>query len=209
MGGGCSVVATSGGRPDIELTEREKALIRRSWKLLCEDSMTMIGGEIFLKIFELNNEVKALFPFRDVTGEALKHDPDFKGHASRFMQALGAAVDNLDNLRHSLEPLLSALGKTHTRYTDRGFTPAFFDEFTASILHVWRERLGRKFTPEVRAAWLAMVSFIATAMKDGYRKVRWARVEEGNERRGSATGPVDRHKFDEEILKLMAEKETK
>lgn len=85
------------------------------------------------------------------------------------MQAVGAAVDHLDDLHLELEPLLQTLGRTHTNYRYRGFAPDFFDEFTASIIQTWQKKLGRKFSPDVRAAWLTMLSFVATSMKNGYK----------------------------------------
>ena len=47
-------------------------------------------------------------------------DVSFKGHASRFMNAVGAVVDNLQNLEETLTPLLVGLGENHVHFQVRG-----------------------------------------------------------------------------------------
>ncbi|XP_014672816.1 PREDICTED: hemoglobin subunit mu-like [Priapulus caudatus] len=173
MGASCSssAVKVTEKQNQCLVSEQERKLIRRSWRYLTNHyDLTELGCEVFLAIFELNPEVKKMFPCRDVEGEELLKNPDFKGHASRFMQAVGAAVDHLDNLQLELEPLLCTLGKTHTNYKDLGFAPDFFDEFTAAIIQTWQRKLGKRFAADVCAAWLNMLSFVAACMKCGYRK---------------------------------------
>jgi len=91
------------------LGEHEIRLINKTWKLLSTD-MTGYGTKVFLRIFQKNPKLKQLFPCRDVEGEELLKNKHFKGHASLFMQAIGAAVDNIDCLEENLAPLLLGLG---------------------------------------------------------------------------------------------------
>ncbi|XP_014676299.1 PREDICTED: neuroglobin-like [Priapulus caudatus] len=176
MGGTCSSAAEApvtetDKRVCCVVTEQERRLLRKTWRYMTNQYDLMeLGCEVFLMIFELNPEAKKMFPCRDVEGEELLTNHDFKGHASRFMQAVGAAIDHLDDLQLELEPLLCTLGRTHANYRNRGFVPHFFDEFTAAMIQTWQKKLGRKFTPDVRAAWLTMLSFVAAAMKSGYNE---------------------------------------
>jgi len=67
-------------------------------------------------------------------GSGRGHDPRFKGHAVRFMQAVQAVVDNIDNYHETVTPLLNDLGRRHTHF--KGFKPIYFNDFQDSILQV-------------------------------------------------------------------------
>ena len=64
------------------LTEKQKNLIRFTWNKL-ETNMEEVGSMVFGRIFNRNPEVKALFPFKGVYGEALRNHPVFTSHAYR------------------------------------------------------------------------------------------------------------------------------
>ena len=147
------------------LTEKEKILVRRNWKRLSCD-LTERGAKVFLRIFSDNPNVKLLFPFKDLDGEELTKDVNFRGHASRFMQAVGAVVDNIDDFEQSLAPLLNALGQKHVHF--KGFTPAHFNAFQDAMLAVWTEDLGGKLSPDGREAWVKVLGFIMRELKRGY-----------------------------------------
>jgi len=146
-------------------TDREKHLIKKTWRVL-SNNMPGVGANIFLAIFNLNPEVKNIFPCHDVTGEELLRDPNFRGHASRFMQAVGAAVDNIHDLEESMAPLLFRLGQQHIHY--EGFKVEFFDIFIHAILKVFESELGTKFTNDVANVWRKVVVFIISQLKRGY-----------------------------------------
>lgn len=146
-------------------TDREKHLIKKTWRVVSND-MPHIGANIFLAIFNYNPEVKQIFPCRDVTGEALLRDHHFRGHASRFMQAVGAAVDNIHDLDEAMAPLLFKLGTQHIHY--EGFKVEYFDIFIEAILKVFESELGGKYTKDVASVWRRVVEFIISQLKRGY-----------------------------------------
>lgn len=148
-----------------DLSEKDKALIRRNWKYLACD-LTGRGAKVFLRIFRDNPEVKLLFPFHALEGEELIRDANFRGHASRFMQAVGAVVDNIDDFEAALTPLLNGLGQKHIHF--RGFNPSLFDAFQEAMLEVWAEDLGNKLTCEGQGAWIKVFGFIKGELQNGY-----------------------------------------
>ena len=169
---GCStsiIKPTENGRPGTHsnkhLQENQEKIVLKNWKFLSND-LTGRGSRIFLRIFQMNPHVKALFPCRHLEGEELKKDVNFKGHASRFMQAVGAVVDNIDNYEKALSPLLNGLGRQHIHYA--GFKPAYFDAFEESIMYIWAEDLGRKFDEESNEAWHHVFQFIMNELKTGF-----------------------------------------
>nr|XP_034307779.1 non-symbiotic hemoglobin 0-like [Crassostrea gigas] len=128
--------------------------------------MSYNGIRVFERIFELNPDLKQLFPFRNKEGESLRNDHDFTGHASRFMQAVGAAIDNINNLYMYFGPLLIGLGKQHVEFG--GFKPEYWDVFTEAMLYVWEKELGDLFDDNCRNAWTKVFEFIMEQLKVGY-----------------------------------------
>jgi len=118
---------------NIELTEQQKKVIIKNWTYLSSD-LSGRGSRIFLLIFGRNPLIKSIFSFGHLDGDELVCDPRFKGHALRFMQAVGVVVDNIDNYNEVLTPLLNDLGRRHTQF--KGFKPIYFNEFQDSIMQV-------------------------------------------------------------------------
>lgn len=147
------------------MNESEKRLVKKTWKYLAKD-MSYNGIRVFERIFELNPDLKQLFPFRNKEGESLRNDHDFTGHASRFMQAVGAAIDNINNLYMYFGPLLIGLGKQHVEFG--GFKPEYWDVFTEAMLYVWEKELGDVFDDKCRNAWTKVFEFIMEQLKVGY-----------------------------------------
>ncbi|XP_060597990.1 hemoglobin subunit pi-like [Ruditapes philippinarum] len=173
---GCSMSTVSkvknplkNGKPTTidssDITENHKVLIKKTWKIV-SNNMPSVGAKIFLRIFTIKPAIKHIFPFRDVTGDALLQNSHFRGHASRFMQAVGAAVDNINALDTAMAPLLFGLGQQHTHY--KGFSVEYFNVFSEAIKHVLEQELRSKFTPDVQAAWSKMIDFIIFKLTEGY-----------------------------------------
>jgi hemoglobin-like flavoprotein len=157
------------------MSESEKRIVKKTWKYLARD-MSAIGARVFLRIFEINPDLKQLFPFRNDDGESLRNDPNFTGHASRFMQAVGAANDNIHNLEAFLGPLLIGLGKQHIKFG--GFKPEYWDVFTEAMLFVWERELGEDFNDKCRYAWTKVFDFIMEQLKEGYRLAEEEELEQ-------------------------------
>ena len=149
----------------LGFTPHQKRIVRRTWSRLTGE-LTQNGIRVFHKIFDIKPELKELFPFRKLEGEELINCHVFQGHASRFMQAVGAVVDNLDDPDTALSPLLLDLGRNHVSF--EGFEPAYWDVFREALTHVWKEQLRHRFTPEANEAWQSVFMFIQYKLKEGY-----------------------------------------
>lgn len=150
---------------DFIFTAAEKAVVIKTWRVLSND-LTGRGTKVFIHIFRDNPKIKDLFPLDGLDGEAMVKSYIFKGHASRFMQAVGAVVDNIDSCDEALSPLLIGLGKHHVLFT--GFKPDYFNSFETAMRTVWAEDLGSKFTPQTEIAWTKVFKFILRKLKEGY-----------------------------------------
>ncbi|KAH3742392.1 hypothetical protein DPMN_049134 [Dreissena polymorpha] len=90
------------------------------------------------------------------------------------MQAVGAAVDNIDDLENSMAPLLFGLGQQHVHYN--GFKPDNFDYFVAAILEVLQHEMGRKLTDSMKETWRRVLKFMIGKLKDGYEDAMKTKV---------------------------------
>jgi len=125
----------------VVLTEQHKKVIVKTWTILSTD-LEGRGSRIFLLIFGRNPLIKTIFSFGHLEGEELVCDPQFKGHALRFMQAVGIVVDHIDNYSEALAPLLNDLGRRHTQF--KGFKPIYFNDFQDSIMEVGDAQLTHR-----------------------------------------------------------------
>ena len=82
------------------------------------------------------------------------------------MQAVGTAVESIDDLETSMSGSLLNLGKKHVEFT--GFKPVYFEEFYKAISKVWHEVLGPGYTKESAEAWCHVLVFILETLKKGY-----------------------------------------
>ena len=152
-------------QPDIVISQEEKVLIKRQWKVLSAD-MKATGAAVFMKIFRAYPEIKQQFPYGDTDTNNLPMNSELRGHAFRFMQAVGATVENIDELDSSMSEALMTLGKQHVKFT--GFKPYYIQAFYDAILEVWREVLGVYYTPACADAWSHLLLFMMEKLKKGY-----------------------------------------
>ncbi len=187
---------STGAASKRNFTQQQKRMVLKNWKVLSND-LTGRGSRIFIRIFQLNPNVKMLFPCHNLEGEDLLRDHNFKGHASRFMQAVGAVIDNIDSFEESLSPLLNGLGRQHIHF--RGFQPDYFNVFEQAIMDVWAEDLGPKFGDQSREAWHTVFTFLMRELKQGFEdalsdagltKPPWVEEEEVNKRRDLYADPT-------------------
>ena len=83
-----------------------------------------------------------------------------------LMQMITAAVKGLDRLEQ-LVPVVQDLGRRHGKY---GVQPSHYDTVGAALLWTLEAGLGRDFTPEVKGAWTAVYTLLATTMKEAARE---------------------------------------
>ena len=152
-------------KQSVGIGTTEKAIIKRQWKVLSAD-IRGNGTAVFLQLFKQNPELKKLFSFRHIDDTELWHDVEFKRHGIRFMQAINATVENIDDLETSMSGTLEDLGRQHVSFT--GFKPTFFEAFHDAIISVWKEVLGTRFTPACEAAWSHLLAYIMETLKRGH-----------------------------------------
>ena len=145
--------------------EAEKIIIRRQWRVLSAD-IKETGTAVFLELFKLNPEMKQLFPFRHMNDEDLLDDARFRQHGIRFMQAINAMVENIDDLESSMTDSLLVLGKQHINFM--GFKSEYFETFHDAISNVWRKVLGARYSPACAEAWRHIILFIMDTLKRGH-----------------------------------------
>lgn len=94
--------------------------------------------------------------------------PRFRLHAGRFMQAVGAAVENVHStdLDKDVAPILETLGGRHIGFN--GFDIDYIDVFKRALLEVWEEELGNEFTPECQRAWSKVFMYVTEKFRTGY-----------------------------------------
>ncbi|XP_070572417.1 hemoglobin subunit epsilon-like [Ptychodera flava] len=150
----------------VEFTPMEVSILRGTWPVMASD-MTTNGGKIFLRIFSVAPAVKDLFPFRYVPDSMLSQTESFKMHGRRFMQSVGAVIENLDNLDGDISVLLYNLGVRHCDFD--GVSQDYFNLYTDCMIYTWDITMdGDKFTPEVRETWRKLFDFIIGRVKEGF-----------------------------------------
>ena len=107
-----------------------------------------------------------MFSYGMMEGEELLHNLTFKGHASRFMQAVGAVVDNIENTDEDLDEVIKTLGKQHKLHAD--FKVEYFDVFKQAMVEVWKDELGNIFTMNTKEAWCLVFNYLREKMQAGY-----------------------------------------
>lgn len=89
-------------------------------------------------------------------------------HATRFMNAVGAVVDNLDKKNSDdLDIMLREMGADHTNIST--FNQVYFVIFREALLSVWERNLGKaRFRGELKNAWRALITYMMEVMREGY-----------------------------------------
>lgn len=130
------------------MTTKQVELVQSSWALVAP-----IAGQaaalFYGRLFELDSSLRQLFK------------SDLKDQGKKLMQMLGMVVSGLTNLERLL-PAVRDLGKRHGNY---GVADSHYDTVGAALLWTLEQGLGNQFTPEIKDAWAAAYSTLATTMK--------------------------------------------
>jgi hemoglobin-like flavoprotein len=131
----------------------QKQAIRLSFEQI--QPIAHVASALFYgRLFEIAPETRELFPYDLGT-------PSMARQGAMLMQTLRVAVSHLDNLDAVL-PSVQALARRHVGY---GVQPAHYDAVGAALLWTLEQGLGDGFTAEVRAAWTALYTTLATVMQ--------------------------------------------
>ena len=114
------------------------------------------AAKLFYKrLFELDPSLRSMF------------HGDMKQQGKKLMDMIALVVVNLRNIERVL-PGVTALGKRHAGY---GVQDEHYATVGAALLWTLEHLLGDAFTDDVRDAWTAAYTVLATAMKEAAAEV--------------------------------------
>ncbi|HET6315779.1 MAG TPA: globin family protein [Chloroflexota bacterium] len=130
------------------MTPDQIRLVQQSFQSVAPIADT--AAELFYsRLFELDPSLRPLFR------------GDMAEQRRKLMQMLSVAVAGLNNL-DALVPAVQALGRRHARY---GVRAEHFDTVAVALLWTLGQGLGDAFTDDVRNAWTAVYSVLASTMQ--------------------------------------------
>ncbi len=130
------------------MTPDQRRLVQRTFALV-EPIADEAASLFYTRLFELDPSLRGMFPH------------DLRQQRAKLMHVLGIAVRGLDRL-DQLVPVVELLGRRHAGY---GVRPAHYDTVAEALLWTLEQGLGDGFTPEVRDAWTAVYTVLATTMQ--------------------------------------------
>jgi hemoglobin-like flavoprotein len=151
-----------------DLPPLEIKTVQQTWPSLAKD-LQGNGLQIFLRIFEICPEIKFLFHVENVRHSQLARNDTIKAHGKRFINAIGFAVENLEDIEqedNKLCKFLFNLGKQHQNF--QAFKPEYFEIFYEALMCQWELCMGDRFTTEVANAWSHLFVFLMEKLKEGY-----------------------------------------
>jgi len=92
--------------------------------------------------------------------DALFESAALRTHSAKVVATVAGAVKKLGQLEE-LAPVLAALGTKHVEY---GVIPAHYEVVGEALIATLKDALGEAFTPEVKAAWVAVYGIVKTTM---------------------------------------------
>ena len=131
------------------MNAQQKYLVQSSFEKVVPIAETA-AALFYGRLFELDPSLRPMFR------------GDMKEQGKKLMNMLTLAVRGLDKL-DQLVPAIQALGRKHTGY---GVKPEHYNTVGAALLWTLEQGLGEFFTPEVKEAWVAVYTLMATTMQE-------------------------------------------
>jgi hemoglobin-like flavoprotein len=103
----------------------------------------------YTRLFDLDPTLRHLFP------------SDMQEQKRKLMLTLKFAVNSLSRL-DELVPAVQDLGRRHG---GSGVKPEHYDTVGAALIWTLEQGLGAAFTPQVKAAWVAVYTLLANTMQ--------------------------------------------
>ena len=136
------------------MTPQQKQLVQESFKKVAP--IAPLAADLFYaRLFELDPELRLLFK------------SDMKRQGMTLMTMLASAVRGLDN-PDALVPVLKTLGRRHVVY---GVKESHYGTVGQALLDTLAHAMGPEFDDEMRAAWTAVFSLMASVMQMGAREM--------------------------------------
>jgi nitric oxide dioxygenase len=148
--------------PELNLTPRQKRLVRESFESVLEysDSVVLL---FYGRLFELAPQVRGLFKI-DIREQARK--------LMNTLMSLVAALDRFEQLRRDL----ADLGRRHAEYK---VEPAHYQLLVTALMWAFGQALDIEFDRETRAAWEQLLGAVSAVMIEGAAQVEAQPVEKG------------------------------
>jgi hemoglobin-like flavoprotein len=130
------------------MTHEQVQLVQSSFGQL-EARASDVALAFYNRLFELDPSLRRLFP------------NDIRAQGRKLMQVLAVAVRGLADPA-PLVPMLYELGRRHASY---GVREQDYDTVGAALVSTLERELGDAFTQQVKNAWLAVYSLVASTMQ--------------------------------------------
>ena len=130
------------------MNEHQKYLVQSSFEKVAPIADTA-AALFYGRLFELDPSLRPLFP------------ADLREQGRKLMSMLTLAVRGLDR-PDQLIPAVQGLGRRHVGYSVK---PEHYQVVGSALLWTLKEGLGEDFTPEVKDAWIAVYTLLATTMQ--------------------------------------------
>jgi hemoglobin-like flavoprotein len=137
-------------RPELNLTLRQKCLVRDSFESLREysDSVVLL---FYGRLFELAPQTRKMFKI------------EIPEQARKLMDTLTSLIDSLDRFEE-LREHLAELGRRHARYQ---VEPAHYQLLVTALMWAFGQALDLEFDAETRTAWEHLLGAVSAVMIEG------------------------------------------
>jgi hemoglobin-like flavoprotein len=132
------------------VTPRQKALVRRSWVRLGEQSETL-SALFYERLLTINPNARRLFSRKDMHRQG-----------TLFTQMLAAFLRSLDDDEAAVRQAIEASGRRHVGY---GVMYSDYDAVGEALLWAVEQVLGPRFSADTREAWAAAYRALAGTMR--------------------------------------------
>jgi len=139
--------ASSSGQELFGVSEAQKQLVKTSFALV-EEKADVAADLFYQRLFDAAPELRSLF------------SDDLTDQKKKLMGALKVLVNTLEH-PDKLIPILEDMGRKHKTY---GVVEDHFVPVADALVWTLEEGLGSAFTEEVRQAWTALYSAVASIM---------------------------------------------
>jgi hemoglobin-like flavoprotein len=145
-----STNSTLNFRPELNLTPRQKRLVRESFESLREysDSVVLL---FYGRLFELAPHTREMFKI------------GMPEQARKLMNTLTSLIDSLDRFEE-LRQNLAELGRRHVGYN---VEPAHYQLLVTALMWAFGQALDLEFDRETRTAWEQLLGAVSAVMIEG------------------------------------------
>ncbi|KAL5009368.1 hypothetical protein ScPMuIL_014949 [Solemya velum] len=153
--------------PRVPLTARQRFNITKSWKGIARN-MEQTGINMFLRLFETNDEIKQLFKgLQGYETAELRASKGLENHVSMVMYTLDEAIASMEDVDFVVE-MLYTVGRSH--WNMGGFIPEAFWKIEEPFLVAVKETLGDRYTANMDHIYRKAIKFILETLIEGFKR---------------------------------------